>query len=105
MDTNPNDVRLTVLMALQEAHDVESCLEEQILNLMHRFVDRFMRRRPEINKLKSLPDNLLIDYGRYVLERMTCADMRITVKLRMAMDELLRSMEEKKEFINAYKEM
>ncbi|GKC76360.1 hypothetical protein Tco_1127134 [Tanacetum coccineum] len=105
MDTNPNDVRLTVLMALQEAHDVESILEEQILNLMHRFVDRFIRHRPEINKLKSLPDNPLIDYSHYALERMTCADMRIAIKLRMARDELLRSMEEKKEFINAYKEM
>ncbi|GKB71569.1 hypothetical protein Tco_0932981, partial [Tanacetum coccineum] len=35
MATNPNDVGLTVIMALQEAHDEESCLEEQMLNLMH----------------------------------------------------------------------
>ncbi|GKB05914.1 hypothetical protein Tco_0834109 [Tanacetum coccineum] len=66
---------------------------------------RFTRHRPEINKLKSLPDHPLIDYGHHALERMTGADMRIAVKLRMARDELLRSMEEKKEFINVYKEM
>ncbi|GKC91543.1 hypothetical protein Tco_1152192 [Tanacetum coccineum] len=56
MATNTNDVRLIVLMALQEAHDEEFCLEEQMLNLMHRFADRFTRRRPYINRLKSLPD-------------------------------------------------
>nr|GEW00853.1 TraB domain-containing protein [Tanacetum cinerariifolium] len=71
MATNPNDVRLTVLMALQEAHDKEYCLEEQMLNLMHRFTYRFTRRRPEIDRLKSLPDHPLTDYGRYALERMT----------------------------------
>ncbi|GKD97294.1 hypothetical protein Tco_1381191, partial [Tanacetum coccineum] len=59
MANNPNDVRLTVLMALQEAHDEKSCLEEQMLNLMHHFADRFTRRRPEINRLKSLPDHPL----------------------------------------------
>ncbi|GKC58485.1 hypothetical protein Tco_1086083 [Tanacetum coccineum] len=105
MATNPNDVRLTVLMALQKAHDEESCLEEQILGLMHRFADRFTSRRPEINRLMSLPDHPLIDYGRYALDRMTGANMRNDSYLKMVRDELLRSMEEKQEFIKNYKEM
>ncbi|GKB72862.1 hypothetical protein Tco_0934274 [Tanacetum coccineum] len=105
MATNPNDVRLTVHMALQEAHDEESCLEEQMLSLMHRFADRFTRHRPEINRLMSLPDHPLIDYGRYALKRMTCTDMRNASYLKMARDELLRSMEEKQEFIKNYKEI
>nr|GEU59110.1 hypothetical protein [Tanacetum cinerariifolium] len=105
MATNLNNVRLTVLMALQEAHDEESCLEEQMLKLMRRFTNRFTSRKPEINRLTSLPDHPLIDYSRYVLERMTGADMRNAIKLRMARDELLRSMEEKQEFIKNYKEM
>ncbi|GJW50443.1 hypothetical protein Tco_0091794 [Tanacetum coccineum] len=104
MVTNPNDVRLTVIMALQEADDEESCLEEQVLNLMHHFADRFTRRRPEINRLKSLPDHLLIDYGHYALERMTGADMRNATTLKMARDDLLRSIEEKAELIKNYKE-
>ncbi|GJU57767.1 hypothetical protein Tco_1235533 [Tanacetum coccineum] len=103
--TNPNDVRLAVLMALQEAHDEESCLEEQMLNLMHRFADRFTRRRPKINRLKLLPYHPFIDYGRCALERMTGADMRNATTLKMARDELLRSMEENAEFIKNYKEM
>ncbi|GKB54461.1 hypothetical protein Tco_0905214, partial [Tanacetum coccineum] len=95
MATNPNDVRLAVLMALQEAHDEESCLEEQMLSLMHRFTDRSTRRRPEINRLMSLPDHPLVDYGRYALERMTGAGMRNASYLKMVRDELPRSMEEK----------
>ncbi|GJV94393.1 hypothetical protein Tco_1545970 [Tanacetum coccineum] len=39
MASNPENVRLTVLMKLQEALDEEAILEEQILALMHRFAD------------------------------------------------------------------
>ncbi|GJU02006.1 hypothetical protein Tco_1112344 [Tanacetum coccineum] len=105
MATNPNDVRLTILMALQETHDEESCLEEQMLSLMHRFANRFTTRRQEINRLNSLPDHPLIDYGRYALVRITRADMRNVASLKMAREELLRSMEEKQEFIKNYKKM
>nr|GEX34086.1 transposase, MuDR, MULE transposase domain protein [Tanacetum cinerariifolium] len=98
-------LRLTVLMALQEAHDEESYLEEQMLSLIHRFTDRFTRRRREIDRLKSLPDHPLIYYARYALKRMTGADMRNASYLKMVRDELLRSMEEKREFIKNYKEM
>ncbi|GKB01961.1 hypothetical protein Tco_0830005 [Tanacetum coccineum] len=76
MATNPNDVRLIVLKELQEAHDEEACLEEQILSLMHRFADRFTNRRPEINRLMTLQDHPLIEYGRYALGCMTGADMK-----------------------------
>ncbi|GJV81024.1 hypothetical protein Tco_1516894 [Tanacetum coccineum] len=65
---------------------------------------RFTRRRPQINRLKSLPDHPLIDYGRYALKRMTGADMRNVASLKMARDELLRSMKEK-QIIKNYKEM
>ncbi|GJU46175.1 hypothetical protein Tco_1203441 [Tanacetum coccineum] len=99
----PNDGSLE--QAFAEAHDEESCLEEQMLSLMHRFADRFTRRRLEINRLMTLPDHLLIDYGCYALERITGADMRNASYLKMARDELLRSMEEKRDFITNYKEM
>ncbi|GJU15355.1 hypothetical protein Tco_1143321 [Tanacetum coccineum] len=92
MATNSNDIRLTVLVALQEAHDEEACLKEQILSLMHRFANRFTNRRPEINRLMTLPHHPLIEYGRYALGCMTG-------------DELLRSMEEKHQLIKNYKEM
>ncbi|GKA67938.1 transposon TX1 uncharacterized [Tanacetum coccineum] len=105
MATNPNDVRLTVLMALQYAHDEEACLEEQILSLMHRFADRFTNPRPKINRLNSLPDHPLIEYGRYALGCMTGADMKKATYLKMVRDELLRSMEEKRQLIKNYKEM
>nr|GEV28427.1 transposase, MuDR, MULE transposase domain protein [Tanacetum cinerariifolium]GEV75402.1 transposase, MuDR, MULE transposase domain protein [Tanacetum cinerariifolium] len=57
------NVRLIVLMKLQEALDEEAILEEQMLALMHRFIDRFTDRRVEINNLMVLHDHPLIDYG------------------------------------------
>ncbi|GJR85321.1 RNA-directed DNA polymerase, eukaryota [Tanacetum coccineum] len=62
MASNPENVRLTVLMKLQEALDEEAILEEQMLALMHRFADRFTDRRVEINNLMALHDHQLIDY-------------------------------------------
>ncbi|GKB79964.1 hypothetical protein Tco_0946859 [Tanacetum coccineum] len=92
-------------MALQEAHDEEACLEKQVLSLMHRFADRFTNHRPEINRLMTLQDHLLIEYGRYALGCMTGADMKKATYLKSAMDELLRSIDEKRQLIKNYKEM
>nr|GEU40029.1 hypothetical protein [Tanacetum cinerariifolium] len=85
--------------ALQEALDEEACLEEQMLSLMHRFADRFTNHRPVINRLNSLPDHPLIEYGHYALGCMTGTDVK------KARDELLRSIEEKHQLIKNYKEM
>ncbi|GKB11855.1 hypothetical protein Tco_0845778 [Tanacetum coccineum] len=62
MASNPENVRLNVLMKLQEALDEEAILEEQILSLMHHFANRFTDRRVEINNLMVLHDHQLIDY-------------------------------------------
>nr|GEY67829.1 RNA-directed DNA polymerase, eukaryota, reverse transcriptase zinc-binding domain protein [Tanacetum cinerariifolium] len=90
MASNPENVRLTVLMKLQEALDEEAILEEQMLALMHRFSDRFMDRRVEINNLMVLHDHPLIDYGKYDLRCMTGADMEKCVELKGIRDELTR---------------
>nr|GEY02778.1 hypothetical protein [Tanacetum cinerariifolium] len=82
-------------MKLQEAFDEESILEEQMLALMHRFADRFMDCRVEINNLMVLHDHPLIDYGKYALKCMTGAYMKKCVELKGVRDELLRSMKEK----------
>nr|GEV29152.1 hypothetical protein [Tanacetum cinerariifolium] len=105
MDNNPENVRLTVLMKLQEALDEEAILEEQLLALMHRFADRFMDRRIEINNLIVLHDHPLIDYGKYALGCLTGADMKKCVELKGVRDELLRSMEEKGQLITNYRDM
>ncbi|GKA56880.1 hypothetical protein Tco_0755952, partial [Tanacetum coccineum] len=88
-----------------EALDEEACLEEQILSLMHQIADRFSDRRPEINRLNSLPDYPLTEHGRYALGCMTGADMKKATYLKMVRDELLRSMKEKRQLIKNYKEM
>nr|GEV93141.1 hypothetical protein [Tanacetum cinerariifolium] len=90
MACNPENVRLTVLMKLQEALDEEAILEEQRLALMHRFAHRFIDRRVEINNLIVLHDHPLIDYDKYALGCMTGADMKKCVELKGVRDELLR---------------
>ncbi|GJV97615.1 hypothetical protein Tco_1549192 [Tanacetum coccineum] len=104
-DKETKEVQRQLTIRKNQAHDEESVLEEQMLSLMHRFADRFTNRRPKINRLMTLLHHPLIDYGRYALERMTRAYMRNASYLKMARDELLRSMEEKREFITNYKEM
>ncbi|GJS86918.1 hypothetical protein Tco_0769554 [Tanacetum coccineum] len=73
--SNPENVRLIVLMKLQEALDEEAILEEQILTLMHRFPDRFTDRRVEINNLMVLHDHPLIDYGSSLLTQRGIVDL------------------------------
>nr|GEY32511.1 hypothetical protein [Tanacetum cinerariifolium] len=80
--TNTEDVRLNVLMKLQEALDEEAILEEQILTLMHHFSDRFTDRMVENNNLIVLHDHPLIDYGKFALGCMTWADMKKCVHLK-----------------------
>ncbi|GJS25114.1 phospholipase-like protein [Tanacetum coccineum] len=94
-----------VLMKLHEALDEKAILEEQILTLMHRFADRFTDRRVEINNLMVLHDHPLIDYGKYALGCMTGADMKKCVHLKSVRDELLRSMEEKRQLMTNYRDM
>ncbi|GJZ23010.1 hypothetical protein Tco_0560469 [Tanacetum coccineum] len=102
---NPEQVRLNVLTKLQEALDEEAILEEQILALMHRFADRFTDRRVEINNLMVLHDHPLIEYGKYALGCMTGADMKKCVYLKSVRNELLRSMEEKRQLMTNYRDM
>nr|GFA48099.1 kinesin motor domain-containing protein [Tanacetum cinerariifolium] len=66
---------------------------------------KFARRRLEIIRLGSQPDSPLVGQGRYILERMTGADMRNANNMMLARNELLRSMAEKEEFIRNYREM
>nr|GEZ34608.1 hypothetical protein [Tanacetum cinerariifolium] len=91
MASNLENVRLTVLMKLQEALDEEAILEEQMLALMHRFADRFMDPRVEINNLIVLHDHPLIDYDKYALGCMTGADMKKCVELKGNLDHRARS--------------
>nr|GEV36272.1 transposase, MuDR, MULE transposase domain protein [Tanacetum cinerariifolium] len=99
------NVRLTVFMKPQESLDEETILEKQMLALMHRFADRFVDRRVEINNLIVLHDHPLIDYGKYALGCITGAGMKKCVELKGVRDELLRSMEENRQLITNYKDM
>ncbi|GKA09238.1 hypothetical protein Tco_0688569 [Tanacetum coccineum] len=105
MASNPENVRLSVLAKLQEALDEEDILADQILTMMHCYADRFTNRRVEINNLMVLQDHPLVDYGKYALGCMTGADMKKCVYLKSVRDELLRSMEEKRQLMANYRDM
>ncbi|GJW98296.1 hypothetical protein Tco_0180104 [Tanacetum coccineum] len=107
MASNPENVRLTVLMKLQEAIDEEAILEEQILALMHRFADRFTNRRVEIKQSHGfLQDHVTCPtMARTALGGRLGADMKKCVYLKSVRDELLRSMEEKRQLMANYRDM
>nr|GEY38586.1 hypothetical protein [Tanacetum cinerariifolium] len=103
--SNPENVRLSVLAKLQETLDEEDILADQILTMMHRYADRFTNRRVEINNLMVLQDHPLVDYGKYAFGFKTGADIKKCVHLKSVRDELLRSMEEKRQLMTNYKDM
>nr|GEX99416.1 hypothetical protein [Tanacetum cinerariifolium] len=103
MASNPENVRLSVLAKLQEALDEEDCMADQILTKMHRYADRFTNRKVEINNLMVLLDHPFVDYGKYALGCMTGADMKKCVHLKSIRDELLKSMEEKRQLMANYR--
>ncbi|GJX81151.1 hypothetical protein Tco_0329300 [Tanacetum coccineum] len=88
MATETKYVRLTIIKARQEALDEEKLVwKNKFLSLMHRFANRFTDRRPGINRLNSLPDDLLIEYGRYALGCMAGLDIRKVAYLKSVRDE------------------
>ncbi|GJX66038.1 phospholipase-like protein [Tanacetum coccineum] len=85
--------------------DMEVALEEEMLNLFTRFLERIKLRRSEIIRLGSQPDNPLVDHGRELLERLTGEDMRNAMQMMRARHKLQRSMAEKVVMITNYRQM
>ncbi|GJY32991.1 hypothetical protein Tco_0417460 [Tanacetum coccineum] len=105
MATSPNDVRVQVIMKIREELDMEVALEEEMLNLFTRFLERIRLRRSEIIRLGSQPDNPLVDHGRELLERLTGADMQNAMHMMGVRHELQRSMAAKVVMITNYRQM
>nr|GEY99122.1 hypothetical protein [Tanacetum cinerariifolium] len=94
MATSQNDVRVQVIMKIQEL-DMEVVLEEEKLNHFTRYLERIRLRRSKTIMLGSQPDNPLVDHGRELLERLTGADMQNAMQMTKARHELQRIMAEK----------
>ncbi|GJQ89091.1 hypothetical protein Tco_0000230 [Tanacetum coccineum] len=84
MASEPNDVKLQILIKLQEELDAEATLEEEMMNLFRRFCDRIRLYKAETIWLGSLPNNPLVDHGRESIERLTRADMRNASTMMLA---------------------
>nr|GEY80168.1 hypothetical protein [Tanacetum cinerariifolium] len=110
-----NEARQAIVLKLQREIQVEETLGDQLLCNLTRYTEEMRIRsvqitmlqncRVEINNLMVLHDHPLIDYGKYALGCMTGADMKKCVKLKGIRDELLRSMEEKRQLMTNYRNM
>ncbi|GKA31278.1 hypothetical protein Tco_0717583 [Tanacetum coccineum] len=83
----------------------EPKIDLSYLHQMQKRKNMFTDRRVEINNLMVLHDHQLIEYGKYALGCMTGADMKKCVYLKSVRDELLRSMEEKRQLMTNYRDM
>ncbi|GKF69450.1 hypothetical protein Tco_0202507 [Tanacetum coccineum] len=105
MATQLNDVRLSILRRLREELQVEVALTNNFLDVLTRYLDQMRSRGPEMMRVGSLPDSPLTNYGLHTLQMTTGVDMRNSNNLVAARNKLLRSIVEKKEFINNYRAM
>ncbi|GJY79189.1 hypothetical protein Tco_0484990 [Tanacetum coccineum] len=69
------------------------------------FEDEELNKFNVIKKYRKIVYHPLIEYGGYALGCMTGADMKKATYMKMVRDELLRSMEEKRQLIKNYKVM
>ncbi|GJV59791.1 transposase, MuDR, MULE transposase domain protein [Tanacetum coccineum] len=105
--SSSKEVRKTTVSKLQRELEAEATFANKLLCNLTRYREQnsFTNRRPEINRRNSLPYDPLIEYGRYALGCMTGSDMKKAAYLKSVRDELLRSMEEKRQLIANYREM
>ncbi|GJS02884.1 hypothetical protein Tco_0319392 [Tanacetum coccineum] len=91
MASSSNEARKTIVSKLQRELEAEATFANQLLCNLTRYREQM--------------HDPLIEYGRYALGCMTGPDMKKAAYLKSVRDELLRSMEEKRQLIANYREM
>ncbi|GKC01846.1 hypothetical protein Tco_0993456 [Tanacetum coccineum] len=104
MATEANEVRRETLHRQRQelVDDVE--LANNILHELNRFLDQLRTCAPELLRVEVLPDDPLIKYGFSALERASFSDMTDSNNLTVR-TELLRTITDKQQMINDYKNM
>ncbi|GJU54230.1 hypothetical protein Tco_1227944 [Tanacetum coccineum] len=93
-------MRLSILRRLRKELEIEVALANNLFDVLTRYLNQMRSHGPEMMRVSSLPGHLLTNYDLHTLQKTTRADMRNTNNLVEAMNELLRSIAEKKKFIN-----
>ncbi|GKC38780.1 hypothetical protein Tco_1051164 [Tanacetum coccineum] len=103
MATEPNEVRReTLRRPLRElVADVE--LANNLLHELNRYLDQLRTHAPELLRVEALSDEPFIKYGFSALERASFSDMTNSNKLVAVRTELLRTITDKAQMINHYK--
>ncbi|GKB49124.1 hypothetical protein Tco_0899877 [Tanacetum coccineum] len=105
MATEPNDVRRTTLRRLRQELVADVELANNLLHELNRYLEQLRTRAPELLRVEALPDDPLIKYGFSALERASFSDMTNSNNLVAVRTELLRTITDKQQMINHYKNM
>ncbi|GKC50684.1 hypothetical protein Tco_1073429 [Tanacetum coccineum] len=105
MANEPNEVRDAILRQLRTEQEKEVTLVNNLLSKMTRYLLQKLSRAEEKTRVRSLPlDQPLNSYSLHTLLMTSESDRRITTALEATRKEVMRSIDEKREIINNYRE-
>ncbi|GJW33230.1 hypothetical protein Tco_0053262 [Tanacetum coccineum] len=105
MTTEPKEVRRETLRRLRQELVADVELANNLLHELNRHTDQLCTRAPKLLRVEALPIDPLIKYGFSALERAIFSDMKNSNNLVAVMTELLRTITDKQQMINHYKNM
>ncbi|GJU35184.1 hypothetical protein Tco_1183538 [Tanacetum coccineum] len=105
MAIKSNEVRRETLRRLCQELVADVELANNLLHELNRHTDQLCTRAPELLRVEALPNDPLIEYGFRALKRAIFSDMKNSNNFVAVMTELLRTITDKQEMINHYKNM
>ncbi|GKD05647.1 hypothetical protein Tco_1180621 [Tanacetum coccineum] len=105
MAIEPNYVRRTTLRRLRQELVADVELANNLLHKLNRYMEQLRTCAPELLRVDALPDDPLIKYGFCALEMASFSDMTNSNNLVTVRTEFLRTITDKQQMINHYKNM
>nr|GEU42860.1 reverse transcriptase domain-containing protein [Tanacetum cinerariifolium] len=105
MANEPNELRKETHRRLRQELVVDVELANNLLHELNRYMEKLRTRAPELLRLETLSDDPIIKYGFSALERVSYSDMTNSANLVSVQTELPRTITDKQQMINHYKNM
>ncbi|GKA21668.1 hypothetical protein Tco_0701657 [Tanacetum coccineum] len=102
MASSANEARKTTGSKLQRELEAEATFANQLLCNLTRYREKMRSREIQMTMMQNMPTTSLNSYGLHALLMTHEAVIRTTNNLISSRQELLRSIAEKKNFINSY---
>ncbi|GKF20387.1 hypothetical protein Tco_0069025, partial [Tanacetum coccineum] len=103
MATEPEEVRRETLRRQRRELVADVDLANNLLHELNRYLKQLRAHAPELLRVEALLDDPLIMYGFSALEKATYSDMTNLANLVSTRIELLRTITDKQQMINHYK--